>query len=157
MMIEESTTTSTSDPVDSEKASQPNPAKPLSLAELSQRTQRFARAALIFYGLFLGILLINFNQLFRPQAPAHWLVALMQLVPLLGFAPAFIYQWRKGLLGCSFVVLLYLCFTVINLSREVALPVLIYVELMIELGLIGAICGYGFYYNKHKKRVLGLE
>lgn len=119
-------------------------------AVIERRIQITGQLAQVSYLLFIAILIANFHQLYRPTQVSHWLVGVAQLIPILLFAPAFFKLWRKGILGFCFVLMLYFCFTIINMGRPIEEAWLSYAELIIEVTLLYAALNYGKYINVRK-------
>ena len=103
------------------------------------------------------MLSLNFYQLYNPAELFHWTLLLLQLMPILIFLPAFIQLQRKGVLGFTFVLMIYFCFSVINLDRPVAWPWLTYLEIGSEALLLWSIVQLGKYLNLNKIKALEIS
>jgi len=126
----------------------------LSQETISQRITLSGKLTQISYGLFIALFSLNFYQLYRPEALFHWVVLLLQLAPIMLFLPAFVKLHRKGVLGFTFVLMIYFCFSIINLERSVAWPWLTYLEIISEALLLLAIVQLGKYLNLEKLKAL---
>ncbi len=103
------------------------------------------RLTLVFYLLFLGLFIANFIQLYNPTQLYHWVICLAQIAPAAAFLPGILRKQRRPTLWFCFVLMLYFCFTVINLTRPVAYPWLSYAELIAQIGLFSSALYFGKY------------